>query len=101
MHVRPKEESMDELFQAILSMKTLEECRAFLEDLCTMTELLAMQQRLMVAKQLRAGMVYSQIVESTGASTATISRVNRALNYGCDGYEMVFRRLSEEDQQEK
>ena len=101
MHVRPKEESMDELFQAILSMKTLEECRAFLEDLCTMTELLAMQQRLMVAKQLRAGMVYSQIVESTGASTATISRVNRALNYGCDGYEMVFRRLSEEDQQKK
>ncbi len=61
MHVRPKEESMDELFQAILSMKTLEECRAFLEDLCTMTELLAMQQRLMVAKQLRAGMVYSQM----------------------------------------
>ena len=85
MHVRPKEESMDELFQAILSMKTLEECRAFLEDLCTMTELLAMQQRLMVAKQLRAGMVYSQIVESTGASTATISRVNRALNYGKGG----------------
>ena len=93
MHVRPKEESMDELFQAILSMKTLEECRAFLEDLCTMTELLAMQQRLMVAKQLRAGMVYSQIVESTGASTATISRVNRALNYGKGGYLIALERL--------
>ena len=93
MHVRPKEESMDELFQAILSMKTLEECRAFLEDLCTMTELLAIQQRLMVAKQLRAGMVYSQIVESTGASTATISRVNRALNYGKGGYQIALERL--------
>ena len=93
MHVRPKEESMDELFQAILSMKTLEECRAFLEDLCTMTELLAMQQRLMVAKQLRAGMVYSQIVESTGASTATISRVNRALNSGTGGSQIALERL--------
>ena len=94
MHVRPKEESMDELFRAILMLKDLDECRAFFDDLCTVTELMAMQQRLIVAKLLKKGCIYSDIVEKTGASTATISRVNRSLNYGNDGYDMVFARLS-------
>lgn len=93
MHVRPKEESMDELFQAILELKDLDECRNFFDDLCTVTELMAMQQRLMVAKLLKKGAIYSHIVEATGASTATISRVNRALSYGKGGYETVLARL--------
>ncbi|WP_458862430.1 YerC/YecD family TrpR-related protein [Acidaminobacterium chupaoyuni] len=93
MHIRPKEESMDELFEAILKLKSVEECHAFFDDLCTVAELLAMQQRLMVAKLLKKGSIYSDIVEATGASTATISRVNRALSYGKGGYEMVLERL--------
>ena len=97
MHVRPKEESMDELFRAILMLKDLDECRAFFDDLCTVTELMAMQQRLMVAKLLKKGCIYSDIVEKTGASTATISRVNRSLTYGNDGYDMVFERVAVDD----
>ncbi len=94
MHVRPKEESMDELYQAILSLENLEECQAFFDDLCTVTELMAMQQRLIVAKLLKKGWIYSDIVEATGASTATISRVNRALSYGKGGYNTVLERLA-------
>ena len=71
----------------------MEECYNFFEDLCTVQELKALSQRLQVASMLSDGKVYSDIVAKTGASTATISRVNRSLNYGCDGYKVIFERL--------
>ena len=95
-----KDESVDFLFQAILSLKTVEECYNFFEDLCTVPEIKAMSQRLLVAHMLSTKRVYSDIVAETGASTATISRVNRSLNYGCDGYELVFSRLDKKEGQE-
>ena len=70
-----------------------QECYQFFEDLCTVSELKALSQRIVVAKMLSDKRVYSDIVAATGASTATISRVNRSLIYGCDGYDMVFSRL--------
>ena len=88
---------MDFLFRSILSLKTVEECYNFFEDLCTVPELKAMSQRLVVAHMLSTKQVYSEIVAKTGASTATISRVNRSLNYGCEGYDMVFNRLAEKE----
>ena len=90
-----KDDSVDFLFRAILTLKTPEECYAFFEDLCTIPEIKAMSQRLWVAHMLSQKRVYSEIVATTGASTATISRVNRSLHYGCDGYEMVFKRLDQ------
>ena len=84
------------LYQAILLLKNEEECSKFFEDLCTVPELKAMAQRLPVAKMLDEHYVYSDIVTQTGASTATISRVNRSLNYGTDGYEVIFQRLKDE-----
>lgn len=84
------------LVKAILSLKTKEECFAFLEDLCTVPEIRAMSQRLAVANMLHNRSVYSDIVAATGASTATISRVNRSLHYGSDGYRIVFDRLQGE-----
>ncbi len=81
------------LYQAILSLETPEECRAFFQDLCTVTELKAMGQRLEVAQLLDQGLIYSDILERTGASSATISRVNRALQYGADGYKCILPRL--------
>ncbi len=93
MNSKLKDSSVDFLFSAILSLKTPEECYAFFEDLCTVPEIKAMSQRLWVAHMLSHKKVYSEIVATTGASTATISRVNRSLHYGCDGYEMVFKRL--------
>ena len=84
-----------ELYQAILQLKTPEECYHFFVDLCTVSELKAMEQRYEVAKMLESGLIYSEILEKTGASSATISRVNRSLVNGQDGYEMVFRRLNE------
>lgn len=98
MNSKIKDESVDFLFQAILSLKTQEECYAFFEDLCTVPEIKAMSQRLLVAHMLSTKRVYSDIVAQTGASTATISRVNRSLNYGNDGYDMVFERLNKEDE---
>ncbi len=95
MHVRPKKESMDELFLAILSLENLEECRAFFQDLCTRNELMAMHQRIIVARMLQRGKIYSHIVEATGASTATISRVNRALMDGRGGYASVLERMGQ------
>ncbi len=80
----------DVLFDAILSLESREACIAFFEDLCTMTELRAMAQRFQVAGMLHAGSVYADIVSETGASTATISRVNRALLYGANGYKQVL-----------
>lgn len=86
--------SVDYLFEAILSLKTKEECYIFFEDICTVNELLSLSQRFEVAGMLRARKTYLEIAEKTGASTATISRVNRSLNYGNDGYDMVFKRIS-------
>ena len=87
-------EAVDHLFDAILSLENKEECYKFFEDVCTVNELLAFSQRYEVAKMLREQRTYLDIAEKTGASTATISRVNRSLNYGCDGYDMVFARTN-------
>ena len=81
------------LYEAILSLETPEECRAFFQDLCTVAELRAMAQRLEVAQLLDEGLIYNDILQRTGASSATISRVNRALQYGADGYKTVLPRL--------
>ena len=81
------------LYEAILSLKTLEECIAFMEDICSVSELKAMEQRFAVAMLLYQGNRYSDILAKTGASSATISRVNRSLQYGADGYDVVMRRL--------
>ena len=80
-----------------MTLKTPEECSKFFDDLSTVPELKAMSQRLAVARMLSQKQVYSDIVAETGASTATISRVNRSLNYGSDGYELVFQRIDEAD----
>ena len=95
MNSKIKSKETDLLFNAILQLQTEEECYQFFEDLCTVNELKAMSQRLVVAKMLSEGRVYSDIVEATGASTATISRVKRSLEYGCDSYSMVFDRMGE------
>ncbi|MCL2106687.1 MAG: YerC/YecD family TrpR-related protein [Oscillospiraceae bacterium] len=87
--------SVEFLFRAILALETMEECYDFFEDLCTVQELKAISQRIVVAKMLSEKRVYSDIVRETGASTATISRVNRSLVYGSDGYERVFTRIQE------
>lgn len=98
MNFKLKELNVEFLFQAILKLETIEECYQFFEDLCTVPELRALSQRLLVAKMLDDNRVYSDIVAETGASTATISRVNRSLNYGCDGYRIVFERLEKENE---
>ena len=85
---------VDHLFEAILTLKDKEECYTFFEDVCTINELLSISQRYEVAKLLREGQTYLDISNATGASTATISRVNRSLNYGNDAYDMVFERLN-------
>lgn len=81
------------MYQAILTLETVEECKKFFDDLCTVTELQAMEQRYQVASYLEDGLIYNDILERTGASSATISRVNRSLQYGVGGYEIVFGRL--------
>lgn len=86
------------LFKAVLALETMDECYDFFEDLCTITELKAISQRIVVAKMLSEKRVYSDIVKETGASTATISRVNRSLNYGADGYEKIFERIKKDEQ---
>ncbi len=86
-------ENRDFLYEAVLQLKTKEECESFFEDLCTVQELASISQRLVVAKYLTQDRVYADIVETTGASTATISRVNRTLQTGKDGYSVVFERL--------
>ncbi len=85
----------DRLMQGILSLKNMEECYRFFEDLCTINELVSLGQRFEVAGMLRENLTYSEIAEKTGASTATISRVNRSLTYGNDGYELVLKRIEE------
>ena len=96
MNSKIKNEEADFLFNAVLQLKTVEECYKFFEDLCTVPEIKAMSQRIVVAKMLSDGKVYSEIVKKTGASTATISRVNRSLEYGCDAYPMIFARMKDE-----
>ena len=88
-----KREHGDVLYEAILTLKDLEECKKFFSDLCTVAELRAMEQRVEVAMLLSDGMIYNDILERTGASSATISRVNRALQYGADGYKAVLPRI--------
>ncbi|MCX7951946.1 MAG: YerC/YecD family TrpR-related protein [Clostridiales bacterium] len=88
-----KSQEMDFLFNAILNLESLDDCYRFFEDLCTINELQAMSQRLQVAKMLLERKTYIDIAETTGASTATISRVNRSLNYGQDGYKIVFEKM--------
>ena len=95
MSKRIQNEATDGLFHAILSLQNMEECYTFFEDICTVNELLSLSQRFEVAKMLREQKTYMDIAEKTGASTATISRVNRSLNYGNDGYDMVLDRLAE------
>lgn len=90
-------EPIDHLFDAILTLQSKKECYAFFEDLCTVNELLSLSQRFEVASMLRKKNTYLEIAEKTGASTATISRVNRSLIYGNDGYELVFGRMGEQD----
>lgn len=93
MNKKIKTEAVDKLFDAILLLENREECYNFFEDLCTVNELLSLSQRFEVASMLKAGNTYMEIAEKTGASTATISRVNRSLNYGNDGYDLVFSRM--------
>ena len=88
-------ENGDLLYESILTLRDLDECKRFFEDLCTVAELRAMEQRFEVALLLNDGMIYNDILERTGASSATISRVNRVLNYGADGYKQVPPRAKE------
>ena len=87
----------DTLYRAIMQLKSEDECRNFFQDLCTVSEIKALEQRMDVAMLLDQGMIYSEILERTGASSATISRVNRCLHYGVSGYQAVIPRLKEQD----
>ena len=91
---KPRNEKM---YEAILSLKTMDECMRFFDDLCTVSELMAMEQRYQVAACLNEGMIYNDILAQTGASSATISRVNRSLQYGRGGYTVVFERMKEQE----
>ena len=95
-----KKAKSDRLYQAILTLETEEECYNFFQDLCTISELRSMEQRYEVASLLNDGMIYNDILEKTGASSATISRVNRSLNYGTGAYREIFARLKDEDAEE-
>ena len=88
----------DTLYRAIASLKNEDECRRLLQDMCTVSELKAMEQRMDVAMLLDDGLIYSEILERTGASSATISRVNRCLHYGAEGYSTIIPRLKEQEQ---
>ena len=92
-----KREHGDVLYEAILTLKDLDECKKFFSDLCTVAELRAMEQRFEVAMLLSDGMIYNDILERTGASSATISRVNRSLIYGNGGYESVLEKMKEKE----
>ena len=93
MNKKIKTKAVDHLFQAVLSLESIEECYAFFEDLCTVSEIREMAKRLTAARMLNKNYIYSEIAEQTGLSTATISRVNRCLKYGSDGYAAVIPRL--------
>lgn len=91
----------DALFKSILKLETIEECYRFFEDICTIKEIQSISQRLEVAKLLKEGRTYSEIEKATGASTATISRVNRCLHYGADGYKLILQRLEEAEEEKE
>lgn len=97
MNKQSKKPRNEEMYKAILTLKTVDECINFFDDLCTITELQAIEQRYQVASLLNKGCIYNEILEKTGASSATISRVNRSLQYGHDGYACVFNRLAEQE----
>lgn len=93
MNSKIKDEANDKLFEAVLTLQSVEECYAFFEDICTVNEIKALAQRLEVAKMLEEKRTYQEIQQTTHASTATISRVNRCLSYGSDGYKLVLERV--------
>lgn len=93
MSDKMRDEQTDNLFRAVLSLNNIDECYAFFEDLCTVSELREMAKRLTAARMLNNNYIYSDISEKTGLSTATLSRVNRCLKYGNDGYAEILRRL--------
>ena len=97
MPLKGDNQNINFLFESILQLESIDECYDFFEDLCTVQELKTLSQRIAVAKMLSDKCVYTDIVTQTGASTATISRVNRSLQYGCDGYDRVFARLKEKE----
>ena len=98
MNKQNKRPRNEEMYKAILTLKTVEECIAFFSDLCTVSELQAMEQRYQVAVLLDQGMIYNDILAKTGASSATISRVNRSLQYGADGYAVAFERMKKQQE---
>lgn len=94
---RIRTDAIDDLFMGILLLENIEECYRFFDDLCTINELKALAQRFQVAKMLKEENTYNDIVEKTGASTATISRVKRFLHYGSEGYNIILNRLDKKD----
>ena len=100
MSLKRDNESLNFLFNCILLLNDIDECYDFFEDLCTVQELKSLSQRIVVAKMLSEKSVYTDIVDATGASTATISRVNRSLQFGCDGYDKIFERIKGESKDE-
>lgn len=101
MNKKLKDEAIDTLFKAILTLKTCDECYDFFEDLCTISEIKAMAQRFQVAGMLENKEIYSEIEEKTGASSATISRINKCLQYGADGYKIALSRLGASSEEKK
>lgn len=95
MNSKIKDDSTDKLFEAILTLENVEECYAFFEDICTVNEIKSLAQRLEVAKMLQQKKTYQDIQQITHASTATISRVNRCLSYGSDGYKLILERVGQ------
>ena len=97
MNKLPKKPRNENMYKAILTLQNVDECMKFFDDLCTVSELMAMEQRYQVARCLNDGMIYNDILAETGASSATISRVNRSLQYGSGGYSIVFDRMKEQE----
>ena len=97
MNKLPKKPRNENMYKAILALKDVDECMKFFDDLCTVSELMAMEQRYQVVRCLNVGMIYNDILAETGASSATISRVNRSLQYGSGGYSIVFDRMKEQE----
>ena len=98
MNKKIRTPAVETLFEAIIQLKTVDECFDFFEDLATINEILSLSQRFEVARRLRQHKTYLEIAEKTGASTATISRVNRSLNYGNDGYDLAIQRIQEKQE---
>ena len=98
MNKKIRTSSVETLFEAIIKLESVDECFDFFEDLATINEILSLSQRFEVARMLRQHKTYLEIAEKTGASTATISRVNRSLNYGNDGYDLAIQRIQEKQE---